>query len=329
MTRKAMNRFLPVALLALFLGGAAAQSQSTAPPKISDQTRMQLVRALNAEFVFARKTFPMGMKGLQIKKGEVLPDEAQVRQMVATHGPAVRPGDRAQITNVLFRDRSIIIEINGGPRKKKKWYERLEVGGVGGSRPVSNPDPATLNARGSFVELVFDKYVPELTSDQVKTLLDPVFNFRAISAVEAYMETISPKARQAIKNHQVLVGMNREMVQYAKGRPPKKHRERDGGTEYEEWIYGEPPQTVEFVRFVGDEVVRVATMTVDGDKIVRTEKEIDLAAEKPEVAEKRTQPRPANAPTLRRPGDPEPAGQRSGTPLPMPQPGEDVDPNRN
>ncbi len=82
--------------------------------------------------------------------------------------------------------------------------------------------------------------------------------------------------KEAIKDHHVLVGMNREMVIYAKGRPEKKIREKDGDTEYEDWIYGEPPQDVDFIRVVGDEVVRVETMKVDGEKVVRTEKEIDL-----------------------------------------------------
>jgi hypothetical protein len=311
---------LPAAL-ALLVGMSAAQSQTRAEsPKISDRTRMDLVRALNAEFVFARKTFPMGEKGLRLKDGVVTPDDAEVRQMIAAYGPAVRPGDRAQITNVLFKDRSIIFEINGGPRKKKRWYERLEVGGSGGSKPVAQADPATLNARGSYVELMFDKHVPEIDSEHLKKLLDPVFNFRAVSAVEAYMESIPPKARTAIQNHQVLVGMNREMVQYAKGRAPKKYREHDGKLDYEEWIYGEPPNDVEFVRFVGDEVVRVVTMKVDGEKLVRSEKEIDLAPQKPVVAEQKPQQRPPSAPTLRRPGDPE-AGQApaSGTPLPPPR----------
>ena len=63
--------------------------------------------------------------------------------------------------------------------------------------------------------------------------------------------------------------MNREMVMASKGRPPKKIREKDGEVEYEEWIYGEPPQDVDFVRLVGDEVVRLEIMKVDGEKIVR------------------------------------------------------------
>src|SRR5205823_9764628 len=127
---------------------------------------------------------------------------------------------------------------------------------------------------------------------------------------EAYLDTVPPKVKEAIKNHQVLVGMNREMVLYAKGRPPKKDREKDGDTDYEEWIYGEPPHDVDFIRFVGDEVVRVETMKVGGEKVVRTEKELQLP-EQPTVAKGSDEPevRPANAPTLRRPGEDIPSTQ--------------------
>jgi hypothetical protein len=130
--------------------------------------------------------------------------------------------------------------------------------------------------------------------------------------------------------------MNHEMVIYAKGRPPRKVRETANGVEdkveYEEWIYGTPPQDVDFVRFVGDEVVRVETMKVDGQKIVRVDKEIDLGTAT--VAKKQGE-RPANAPTLRRPGEEMPEstpGMPSSTPpiAPVPPPsgpGSDPGPN--
>jgi hypothetical protein len=128
--------------------------------------------------------------------------------------------------------------------------------------------------------------------------------------------------------------MNHDMVLYAKGRPPKKVREHADDVEYEEWIYGMPPQDVDFVRFVGDEVVRVETMKVGGQKIVRVEKEVDLGA--PTVARKQDE-RPANAPTLRRPGeempDSKPANPSNVQPVgPVPPPsgpGTDPGPNWN
>jgi hypothetical protein len=163
-------------------------------------------------------------------------------------------------------------------------------------------------------------------------LLRPVFDFDAKSALEAYLETVSPQVKTAITNHHVLVGMNREMVIYAKGRAPRKVRETANEVEYEEWIYGVPPQDVDFVRLVGDEVVRVETMKVDGQKIVRVEKEVDLG--EATVAKKQAE-RPVNAPTLRRPGEemPEstpanPSNTPPMAPVPPPSgPGSDPGPN--
>jgi hypothetical protein len=97
------------------------------------------------------------------------------------------------------------------------------------------------------------------------------------------------------------------MVTVAKGRPDKKIRERDeAGKDFEEWMYGVPPKDVEFIRFVGNEVIQVKIMKVDGEKIVRTEREVDLpqtAAAQPGPVAEDAAPRPANAPTLRRPGE--------------------------
>jgi hypothetical protein len=115
--------------------------------------------------------------------------------------------------------------------------------------------------------------------------------------------------------------MNREMVIYAKGRPPKKIREKNGETEYEDWIYGEPPQDVDFVRMVGDEVMRVETMKVNGEKILRTEKEVDLSTSTTQAKKEEPQARPANAPTLRRPGEDLPNASPKtmpGSPPPLP-----------
>jgi hypothetical protein len=92
-------------------------------------------------------------------------------------------------------------------------------------------------------------------------------------------------------------------------------REHQDEVEYEEWIYGEPPQDVDFVRFVGEEVARVETMKVGGQKEIRTDREVDLPAA---VVAEKPQERPVNAPTLRRPGedmpDARPAGSVNGTP---------------
>ncbi len=299
--------FLSVSLLISVALNASDQTSATAkpgspPPRLSKENRIELIRAFDSELVYIRAPFPMGKRGLTLKDGAITPSGQELQTMMAMYGPAAKPGDQARISRIDIKGDRIHFEINGGPVKKQKWYQRIEVGGMGGTAPIA-PSDANANPRGSFVDLIFDHYVPDLTGPQLKQLLRPVFDFDAKTPLEAYLETVPPKVKEAIKNHHVLVGMNREMVTYAKGRPPKKIREKDGDTEYEDWIYGEPPQDVDFVRLVGDEVVRVETMKVDGEKIVRTQKEIDLGP-KPTVAQNSdNQPRPANAPTLRRPGE--------------------------
>jgi hypothetical protein len=309
-------------------GGRPASSL----PPISRQTRLDLIRTFDSELVYIRTVFPMGKKGLTLKDGVLSPTGAELQGMIATWGPSVKPGDQARISAINIKGDRIHFEINGGPVKKEKWYQRIQVGGAAGTAPIA-PSDSNANPRGSYVDLVFDHYVPDLNPQQLKQLLHPVFNFDAQSARDAYLETVPPKAKDAIKNHQVLVGMNREMVMYAKGRPPKKVRERQGETEYEDWIYGEPPEDVDFVRFVGDEVVRVEIMKVSGEKIVRTTKEIELAPT-PSVAKASQTERPANAPTLRRPGEELPNDSSKNvsdqpTPMPPPPPPSDAPPAPN
>ena len=266
---------------------------------------MQVIRTLNAELVYVRTPFPMGEKGLHLRNGVLTPNGPEMQALISMFGPSAKPGDQARISALVIKDKSIIFEINGGPRKKTKWYQRISVSGSGGETPIA-PTDQNANPRGSMVELHFDHHVPDLTPAQLKALLRPVFDFDAKSPVDAYLETVSPKVKEAIKDHKILVGMNREMVTYSKGRAEKKIREKDGEVEYEEWIYGEPPKDVEFVRLVGDEVVQMKIMKVDGVKIIRTEREIEIA---PPTAVAQEAPKPVGLPdrkpTLRRPGEDE------------------------
>lgn len=308
-----------VLLLALSLWADDTKPANPPSGKITPQTRMLLIRDLTAEHCFARRSFPMGHRGLEIKRGVVTPSDEQVEQLIFDNGLAAKAGDKVVITSVLVQEKTIVFEINGGAKKKEKWYQHVQVG-TGGVMTTPGPAAKNLDAKGSMVTLYFDKYVPELTGDQVREMLAPVLDFKALNQVEAYEKTLPPKVQDAIKNHKVLVGMDRDMVVYAKGRPPRKIRDKDeNGQEYEEWIYGTPPEEVDFVRFQGAVVARLEIMTVDGEKIVRTEREVDLPSAETEVAQKKSGDKPSDtpAPTLRRPGEqpetPDPRGSGAGT----------------
>lgn len=293
-------------------------------PRMSKQTRYEIIRDFETQIVYARTAFPVGSKGLKLKDGVTLPNGKQLQQELALWGPALRPGDPAHISFVQIKDDHIHFEINGGPIRRKKWYQRVEISGAEGTPVNTAPNEAQQNAHGSYLEVYFDKYVPEMSAQQLRDVLLPALDFSSKNKEQAYLETVPPKAKEAIVAHHVLVGMDSEMVLHAKGRPPKKVREREGETDYEEWIYGEPPQDVDFVRIVGDEVVRVETVKVGGEKIIRTAKEVILNKPEKETEAKKDEERPANAPSLRRPGEdpanvPKPANGASPTqPVPPP-----------
>ena len=312
-------RQILVLLVMCFLGVTCVAGANKSSP-LTEQHRIELIRTFNADLVYIRTRFPMGKTGLTLKGGKLSPDGEALNRLLAMWGPSVKPGDRALITQFVLKNDRIHLEINGGPVKKTKWYQHVTVGvGGAGGTPGGPPGDPINNPRGSYVDLVFDHHIPDLTVEQVKQMLWPVFDFDSKSAVDAYLESVPPKVKEAIKNHQVLVGMNREMVIYAKGRPEKKIREKDGETEYEDWIYGEPPHDVDFVRVVADQVIRVETMKVGGEKLVRTEKEVDLEGPTLATAAEKEN-RPVKAPTLRRPGEEAPNAPTSGPSRPTPIP---------
>jgi len=319
---RAWFTFLATALWLLPLPAIAGDTKpASSSDKMTPQTQLLIMRDLTAERVFVRCPLPRGERGVEIKDGKLSPSERQIAQLVAENGFAAKPGDRVVITNVVVREKSIVLEINGGGKKHQKWYQHVSVGAGGPTVPLGGAPPS-LEAKGSSVTLAFDNYVPELTGQQVRDLLAPIFDFKALTEAEAYQKTLPPKIQEAIKNHQILVGMDRDMVIYAKGRPPRKIRDKDeNGVDYEEWIYGDPPQEVEFVRFQGQVVARLEIMTVDGEKIVRTKKEVDLPSQETEVAVKKPQEKPASAPTLLRPGEKPEGGGSSNMPnAPYPSP---------
>ena len=309
----------------------AAPHVALSSQHLTNQGHMLLLRGLQAEFVFLRRTFPFSEVGLTLKanSNQIGPDPQTLQREIATHGAAARPGDRGQITDVLIKDKAIVFELNNGPKKKTKWYQRIQIGGASGATtPLAGPDNTM--AHGSYLTLQFDSFVPELSVEQVKQLLAPVFDFSSKSATQAYADIMPPKVKAALKDHKALVGMTKEMVINAKGRPEQKIRESEEGSEYEEWVYGHPPQDVEFVRFVGDDVVQIKDMPMAGEKVVRTEREVDFppgqvpgtaAAVIAQSGEGGAQPGaqpassgsasdggsggPAGKPTLRRAGEPE------------------------
>lgn len=259
-SRKILSALVGAGIASLVsLAGPPLWAGRAKPPKLTAENRLGIVRSLGYEYATTRKPLPAGKKGLEVKTtGEV--DEAKLRQELTNHGAAVPTGEIIQITGIEFKGDRIILEVNGGGKtKKKKWHERIRIsaGGAGGSVPVTGQTSSgEIAPNGSAVILRFSDYIPDLTPEEVRERLSAVFDFSRRTATVPWIETLPEEFQQAIREKRAVVGMNREMVLAALGRPNQRVRESRNGVEEEDWVYGHPP-FVTFVTFVGDDVVRV------------------------------------------------------------------------
>src|SRR5258708_28999789 len=89
-------------------------------PRISKQTRFEIIRDFETQLVYARTAFPMGAKGLHLKDGVITPNGEELRQSLTLCGPAVKPCDPAHISFVQIKYNHIHFEIDGGPVHRQK-----------------------------------------------------------------------------------------------------------------------------------------------------------------------------------------------------------------
>ncbi|MBS1840798.1 MAG: hypothetical protein JSS69_17070 [Acidobacteria bacterium] len=236
---------------------SAARKSAT----LQEESKLALIRFVSGEFAKATKSLPAGKEGFQVFAEKPLNNE-QLDHVVAVHGAAIHAGDHVQITKLDFRDHTIVVDVNGGGRGKKRFLDHLQIGMGGTPMPTStvtqeNQGPPGLQpGMGSTIFLEFGKAVPDLTPDDLKKLLAPILDFsKERSASVQWADTLPKEIKAAISERRPLIGMDREMVVAAIGKPGHKVRERDSdGNDIEDWIYGTPPAKTIFVRFTGERV---------------------------------------------------------------------------
>ncbi len=325
-----------------------AQIQPTNVPlpatTLDPKTRLDILRTLDAEQGFAMRPFPRGHKGLTlVANGKLEPAGEAYLNMATSEGISAKAGDRLVISDVKIEKSKIVFDLNGGPDHKHAFLRHVQIG----TGPVMNPavQGDDREPTGARLTLTFKGDVPELTTAQIKALLAPLISFDLKTPIQAFTDTLPPVLKDAILNHHVMVGMSTDMVIFAKGRPERKMREMDGLMPFEEWIYGEAPQEVDFVRINGNRVIRLEVAKTGEPPVIFTEDVVAglmrtdgtpaIPGEKPNihtVAEGDTGERnpdtqaPAPSPSLRKPGESLPASptgdDRVGTmrPVQMPKP---------
>ena len=286
--------------------------------QMTERGRRELVRDLEAEQGFAHRALPLGSIVTLMANGKLSPGSDEYKMMVYKKGQAAGPGDRVIVTALEIKPDRILVDLNGGPYVKHRFLRHIQIG-VGGVETTPQQNDGAVPT-GCRITLMFEGRVPEVTAPEVKALLQPIVDFGVKTGEQAYADTLPEPVKEAIQSHDVLVGMNHRMVLAALGQPEAKMREgaSDGG-KYEEWIYGHQPQTVRFVRFVGDRVslVKVAALGKpieihDHDELAgylpaaptRTIAMGDAQADDSKAA--------AGPPTLRRPGEADPVEAGGG-----------------
>jgi len=241
---------------------------------LTPQTREELIRLFQSEQAFAVRPLPLGTHGVTLHaNGQLSPSGKAYADELDKYGISSKPGDRVIISKFDIKPDRMVFEFNGGPEKHHRILQHIQIGTGVTMTPMAQDDGQV--PVGSRLTLLFDKYVPEMTGAQLRGLISPMLDFSLKTPAQAYADTLPPKLKNAVLNHEVLVGMNRDMVINAVGRPDQKIRETEGQTPFEEWIYGQPPHEVQFVRFNGNRVIRLEIADVGQPPVIRDKDETD------------------------------------------------------
>jgi hypothetical protein len=249
--------------------------------------------------------------------------------MLYKKGQSAAPGDRVVLTAVTVKDDRIVFDLNGGPYLTHRFLRHIDLNDV----PIVPDDGAQVT--GCRVTLLFEGGLPEVSAPEVKALLDPIVDFGVKTSAEAYADSLPAFLKDAVAHHDVLVGMDRKMVLAAMGAPQSKVRELVPGSttrRYEEWIYGQMPQTVRFVRFEGDRVTELRIAALGKPIVIHDQNEmrgyldpedtheIAMGDAKPGNGEDGS----AKPPTILKPGEAAPGSQkRVLLPVPASSPTQD------
>ncbi len=217
--------------------------------------RIDIIRGLLREVAVTKVSLPRGKRGVHVD-GTGKFDQSDAQKEVRVNGMAMKAGALAEITAIHFKEKALVIEVNGGGKSGRKWYQHIEIDMGGTVGPVDQQQQDVYEEFGSSVTVDFGRPLPDMTVPEVKKVLSNVLDFERHAPTVLYSPNLPPQIKQAIKDHKVIVGMDRDAVLSAKGTPDRRVREVRDGSEQEDWIYGTPPHVL-IVTFDGDQVVGV------------------------------------------------------------------------
>jgi Protein of unknown function (DUF2845) len=240
-------KLLPILILGLVPAGQA---------QIGQDARFSILGSMIATEGAARIPMPLGKTGIDLSENGLI-NRDKLQKELAANGGAITAGKIVTITAVEFNDKAIEFEIDGGGTKKKNFLSNIQVG-VGPVNPQQDQKKEEA-AKGSKVTLLFAaKVPPNLTADELKTMLSPVLDFTKQSLTKTGIEALPPEFQEAVKAKEARIGMDSNTVMLAMGQPNHRKREKNSeGVEQEDWIYNGRGRRQTFVTFENDVVVSI------------------------------------------------------------------------
>ena len=246
-----MNYMTPrLLLLTVLVFGVGTWGES----QVSRINRFEILGTLVADNAAARVAMPFGDQGLRLSQtGEI--DEDRLIDELRKEGSSIIVGQVVTITAIEFDDDAIEVELDGGGKTKRSFFDRLEVGIGRTTRPVTD-GPA--GAKGSKIVLRFDDKAPAiLTPDDLRAYLAPVLDFDKQNFMDSGIESLPEEFQEAVVANEAKIGMDRSTVLMARGRPDDKVWETVNGAEREDWIYYKRGLGADFITFEGNIVIRI------------------------------------------------------------------------
>ena len=108
--------------------------------KLTWEDRVELTRGLTAEYATVKVLLPRSQEaaGVRLQRTATTRTVAEIGR---ESGPAARTGDLVQITKVDIGDDRLVLQINGGFKGGRKWYQGVQIG-MGGIHRARQPPTA-------------------------------------------------------------------------------------------------------------------------------------------------------------------------------------------
>lgn len=196
----------------------AAWPKSDKP--ISQHTRGLIMQKFESMDAYFRRPLPKMEvdEFIEVQVGEPL-DEDDLKDRLTSYGVAFRANEPARVTSVVFTEGGILVDLNGGSPRKKKWHQReMTITGASGGGGVINPGSGSyIPGRGVTVLFKFGKAIPNISVQEFEGLLGLFLDFSRIPDMRTQqrIDLVPEEFKPSVLRGDILPGMDGNAVELA------------------------------------------------------------------------------------------------------------------